>query len=124
MKVTDHFAASLAARLGSADVEDLIEDAFDIAVEETREFLRMELRAEGAPDEVINAVDLIPEERYMHATVGVPGDHPAAQAAEDFEYGDVDHQQAPHGVFRYVERDMADVAAAELAGGIEAVIHG
>lgn len=124
MKVTDRFAAPLAKRLGSADVEDLIETAFDIAVEEGREFLRRELRAEGAPREVAEAVGLIPEERYLHATVGVPGDHPAAEAAADFEYGDFDHQQQPHGTFRAVQDDMADVAAGELAGNLARVIHG
>ena len=124
MKVTDHFAAPLARRLGSVDIEDLIEDAFDIAVDETREYLRRELDAEGAPREVIQAVALIPEERYMHATVGVPGDHPAADAAEDFEFGDVEHQQSPHGVFRAVQDDMADIAASELASNIEGAISG
>lgn len=124
LKVTDKFAAPLANRLGSIDVEDLIEDAYDIAVEETREMLRMELQAEGAPREVIEAVDIIPEERYMHATVGVPGDSDAADAAEDFEYGDFDHERSPHGVFRYMSDDMADIAAEELARGIEGAIHG
>lgn len=124
IRVTDRFAAPLAARLGSIDVEDLIESAYDIAVEETREVLRMELQAEGAPREVIEAVDLIPESRYMHATVGVPGDHPAAEAAEDFEYGDVDHDQAPHGVFRYMSDDMAKIAAAELASNLTGAING
>lgn len=124
MKVTDRFAAPLAKRLTSIDVEDLIEDAFDVAVEETREFLRMELRAEGAPPEVIEAVELIPEDRYMHATVGVPGDHPAAEAAADFEYGDFDHTVQPHGVFRAVQDDMADVAAAELAANLRGAIGG
>lgn len=124
MKVTDRFAAPLAARLGSIDIEDLIEDAYDITVEEQREALRHELEAEGAPREVINAIDIIPEDRYMHATVGVPGDHPAADAAEDFEYGDVDNEQAPHGVFRYMSDDMALIASEELANNIAGAIRG
>jgi hypothetical protein len=124
MKVTDRFAAPLAAQLGAIDVEDLIEAAYDIAVEEQREALRHELEAEGAPREVIDAVDIIPEERYMHATVGVAGDHPAADAAEDFEYGDVDNAQAPHGVFRYMSDDMALIAAEELASNISGAISG
>jgi hypothetical protein len=124
LKVTDRFAAPLAARLAAIDIEDLIEDAYDIAVEETREVLRMELQGEGASREVIEAVDLIPETRYMHATVGVPGDSPAADAAEDFEYGDVDNVVAPHGVFRDMSGDMAGIAAAELARNIEGAISG
>lgn len=124
MKVIDRFAAPLAQRLGALDAEELIEAAYDITVEEQREALRHELEAEGAPREVIEAVDILREERYMHATVGVAGDHLAADAAEDFEYGDMDHHQSPHGVFRYMSDDMALIAAEEIANTIAGAVSG
>ena len=124
MKTTDTFAGPLAKRLEALDVEDVIEDAYDIAVDEGREILRRELEAEGAPRAVIDAVQLIPEERYLHATVGVPGDHPAADAAEDFEYGDVDQQMSPAFVFRDTSQEMAAIATEEIVGTFKAALSG
>lgn len=122
--VTDKFATPLAKRLASLDIEDLIEAAYDFTLDESRDLLRGELRAEGASPEVVKAVEPLWETRYMHASLGVPEDSPAAQEAEDFEYGSHDRSVMPHGVFRGMSQDMAAIAIAELARLIGASLRG
>lgn len=111
---TDEVFAPLSKRLGSIDVERTFRQSIEIAVDEGREILREELRAEGAPREIAEHVRGLGVRGLVGAT-GIPDRDPVSDDALEWEYGAMDGSTPPHQTFRFAADDMASVAADDAA---------
>lgn len=112
--VNDGVFGPLAQRLGRIDVEKTYRQAIDIAADEGAEMLRMELHADGAPQNVRTAVKVMRTQGLVGAA-GIVDSNPASDDALEWEFGSMNGHTPPHGTFRMVAEDMADVAAEEAA---------
>lgn len=121
--VTDGVFGPLAARLGRIDVARTYRQAIEVAVDEGAEMLRMELDAERAPREIRDAVKPL-RVQGMTGAAGILDSNPVSDDALEWELGAMDGSTPPHGTFRFVADDMADVAAEEAANRFTAQIVG
>lgn len=112
--IKDEVFAPLAKRLASINVEHTYRQAIEVAVDEGREMLRHELRAEGAPREIADHVRGLGVRGLTGAT-GIPDRDPASDDALEWEFGAMDGSTPPHRTFSFVADDMADMAAGEAA---------
>lgn len=120
---TDGVFGPLASRLGQIDVEKTYRQAIEVASGDGVEYLRMELRADGAPRNVREAVKAL-RPQGLTGGAGIPDSNPASDDALEWELGAMDGSTPPHGTFRMVADDMADDAAAEAASRFSKQIVG
>lgn len=121
--ITDGVFGPLAKRLGKIDVAQVYRQGIEVAVDEGREILREELRAEGAPREIGEHIRVLGVRGFVGST-GIPDPDPVSDDALEWEYGAMDGSTPPHQTFAFVAQDMARVAAAEVASRVTRQIIG
>lgn len=122
--ITDEFTRDLLRNLGSLNVERIYSQAIDVAVDEGAELLRLELAAERAPDHIARAIRTEHQRTGLTGAAGLRDSDPVTDDALEWELGALDGSAPPHGTFRFVADDMADIAAIEAARRFSAQIVG